>query len=176
MIKLKNLLTETLDDPYKYKRTFKTEEIDYDDEETGETYKKDVLCPTQIVEFTTENNIKYIWYAKQNRHDPTSWEIAFGIVKKVEDKNKEVKYKTDISITKTGNAFRVFATVIDITNSFIDFDDNYNEIQRITFTSVEKNRTKLYINRLLHKIQKFEIEEEREYLDETVIIMVRTSY
>lgn len=173
MIKLKNLLTETLDDPYKYKCTFKTEEIDYDDEETGETYKKDVLQPTQIVEFTTENNIKYIWYAKQSKFDPTSWEIAFGVVKNVTDKGK---YETDISITKTGNAFRIFTTIINITNSFIEFDDNYNEINRITLTSKEKNRTKLYIDRLLHKIEKFKIEDVRDNFDETLITMVRTSY
>ena len=66
MVKLKNILMELLDrqDSYPFKRSFSTEEIDHEDEDTGETYKKDVLSPVQIVKFKTASNVPYIWYAK----------------------------------------------------------------------------------------------------------------
>ena len=54
MIKLKNLINELLDyeDSYPFKHSqFSTEEIDYEDPDSGETYKKDVLSPVQIVRF-----------------------------------------------------------------------------------------------------------------------------
>jgi hypothetical protein len=88
----------------------------------------------------------------------------------VDDKEK---YSLDSGVTGTGNAFRIFATVIDIINSFIEFDDDFGEIQRILFTAKGDNRTKLYINRIVPRIEKFEVEDIRNNLGETEILLIR---
>lgn len=182
MIKLKELISEednknrmyeSLNTPYKYRNTFRTEMIDYDDEETGGTYKKEVLYSVQIVKFKTNSGIPYLWYAKQNRHDDTLWEIAFGVEKSVDDKEK---YTLDIEKTGTGDAFRIFATVIDIINSFVEFSEDYDsEVIRLMFTAKGNNRIKLYINRIVPRIDNFKIEDIRNDYGETVIFLVRTN-
>jgi len=159
MIKLKTLLTEALDYPYKYSRSFRTEQIDYEDPETGETYKKDVLSPVQIVKFKTDEGIPYLWYAKQNRYDDTIWEIAFGVNKGMDDREH---YQLDIGVTGTGNALRIFATVIDIINSFVEFNEDNYEIQRLMFTAKGNNRSALYVKRIVPRIEKFKVESVRD--------------
>jgi hypothetical protein len=104
---------ESLDNPYPWKNTFKTEEVTNDWDDTGEEYSKDVLEPSQVVHFKTEDGTPYIWYAKQNRYNDEYWEIAFGVVEK--DKG-DGSFETNIEKTGKGNAFRIFATVIEITN------------------------------------------------------------
>lgn len=172
MIKLKKLIYESLDNPYRYKHTFRTEEVDVDDYETGEIYKQTKLYPIQIIKFKTDEGIPYLWYAKQNRHDDTFWNVAFGVEKSVDDKEK---YTLDIGITGTRNAFRIFATVIDIINSFIEFDED-GEIQKIMFTAEGANRAKLYIDRIVPRIEKFKVEDIRNNLGETEILLFRNQY
>jgi hypothetical protein len=168
MIKLKSLL-ESLDSPYKYKHRFSTELVDHEDEETGETYKKTVLYPVQMIHFSTERGVPYLWYARQNRYDPETWEVAFGV-----DKGKDERgtHSLDIGVTGTGDAARIFATVIDITNSFIEFDEDGYEVQRLMFSSKGSNRTKLYL-RLLTKIDKFKLDSVHTSGDETIITLNR---
>lgn len=162
-----------MDSPYNYRHTFKTELVDHEDEETGETYKKDVLSPVQLIRFTTDAGIPYLWYAKQSRYDGTVWNIAFGVDKGMDDREY---HQLDIGMTGTGNAARIFATVIDIINSFIQWDDDYNEVQRLIFTSKGAKRTKFYLNQIVPRIENFKIENSRDIGgDETEIMMVRTS-
>lgn len=172
MILLKNLLNEVLDSPYKYKHSFATEEIDYEDEETGEIYKKNVLSPVQIIRFKTDSGINYMWYAKQNRYDNTAWDIAFGVHESVESDGTN---KLNIGLTKTGDALRIFATVIDITNSFVEFDDDSHEILRIMFTAKEDNRANLYVKRFVPLIENFKLEDVRKFHGETQITLARTN-
>jgi hypothetical protein len=173
MIKLKALINESLDNPYKYSHSFKTEEVDYEDDETGETYKKDVLSPLQLIKFKTDKGIPYLWYAKRSRYNESVWTIAFGVVEKGND--EESQYSLNIGMTGTGNAGRIFSTVIDIINSFIEFDDDNYEIQRLIFTAKEKNREEFYIKRIVTRIEKFKLENVRDNIGETEITMVRTS-
>jgi hypothetical protein len=170
MILLKELVTESLDTPYKYRNSFRQETIDYEDEETGEKYPKEVLSPVQIVKFKTDEGIPYLWYAKQSRYDSTYWTIAFGVETGVDDTER---YQLDIGTTKTGNAFRVFATVISIINSFIEFDDDNYEVQHLMFSSKGENRTRLYIKYLVPRIENFEIRDVRNSSDETEVILDR---
>ena len=170
MIKLKNIIFEILDNPYKYKHQFSTEIVDDEDEETGKTYKKEILCPVQIIHFLTEKGIPYLWYAKQSRYDNTTWEIAFGIEK---SKDSRGTHHLDIGITKTGDVFRIFSTIIDITNSFIECDDNYNEILRLILTSEGDKRTQLYINKIIPRIEKFKLESKHTIGNETTITLIR---
>ncbi len=174
MIKLKSLLTEGLDDPYRFSHSFETELVDTEDEESGETYKKDVMQPVQIVKFSTDNGVSYIWYARQNRYDPTLWEIAFG-VEQVQDYS-DTGHKLNIGITGTGNASRVFATVIAIINSFVEFDEDNYEVIRMLFTSKGDKRTRLYLNHIVPRIENFKVENSRNVgADETEIILIRTN-
>jgi hypothetical protein len=165
------LLGEGLDTPYRWKNTFSTTTLTDDWDDIGEEYPMDRLDPVQIIHFQTQTGIPYIWYAKQSRYAPTSWEIAFGIVKKKDD---DGRYATDIGITKTGNAFRVFATVIDITNAFIDFDDDYYQVRELIINSTGAGRTRLYKNYLADKISHFSLSSIRKIDDEeTQIVLAR---
>jgi len=172
MIKLKNLIYESLDDPYKYKNTFKTEEIEAEWDDGEGTYMKDVLSPVQIVKFKTDSGVEFIWYARQNRHDDNRWEIAFGVSKGVDHKGAE---QLDIEKTGKGDAFRIFATIIDITNSFIQFDQSY-EVRNIIFTAKGENRAKLYIKRLVPKIEGFKVDNVRDNYGETEVVLSRTDF
>lgn len=148
-------LSESFDNPYGYKNTFTTEAIEKEDDDTGETYMDEVLTPVQIIRFKTDAGVPYLWYARQSRYDDSVWEIAFGV-----ESGQDIRGETklDIELTKGGDAFRVLATVIEIINQFIEFDDN-NEIRLLTFTSKGANRTKLYKKRLVPMIQNFELDD-----------------
>jgi hypothetical protein len=173
MILLKHLLiNEALDSPYKCRHTFTTEEIDEEDEETGETYKKDVLTPVQMIKFKTAAGIDYMWYARQSRYDPTCWNIAFGVHEGIEPDGTN---KLNIDITKTGDAFRIFATVIEITNSFVEFDSDNYEIVRMMMTAKEDNRANLYVKRFVPLIENFKLEHVERFHGETQITLVRTN-
>jgi hypothetical protein len=148
-------LSESFDNPYRYKNTFTTEAIEKEDDDTGETYMDEVLTPVQIIRFKTDAGVPYLWYARQSRYDDSVWEIAFGV-----ESGQDIRGETklDIELTKGGDAFRVLTTVIEIINQFIEFDDN-NEIRLLTFTSKGANRTKLYKKRLVPMIQNFELDD-----------------
>ena len=161
---------ESLDNPYSWQDDFKTEEEVDDWDDTGEEYAKEVLTPVQIIRFKTDEGLEYAWYSRQNRMNETYWEIAFGVVK---GENSRGGLDLDIEKTGTGNAFRVFATVIDITNRFIEFDENY-EVQHLTFSSKGQNRTRLYKKYLVPKIEDFKLSyENSDGLDETEIHLER---
>jgi hypothetical protein len=164
-------LKESLDHPYKFKNTFKTETIT-DSDDDGEEYTKEVFSPVQIVHFTTDEGVPYVWYARQNRHDETTWEIAFGVNK---GENIRGGFEMDIELVNTKNPFRVFSTVIQIINNFIEFDENL-EIHRLTLTSDHTKRTNLYLNRLLPLIDKFKVSDVRRIHDEDSITLERQVY
>lgn len=174
MIKLRDILTEGLDTPYKYKHSFKTETEEVEDEETGEKYVRDILSSLQLITFKTDAGIEYLWYAKRSRYDENIWTIAFGVNKGMDTRGY---YQLDITKTGTRDVFRVFATVIDIINSFIEFDGDNNEIQRIIFTSADDNRTKFYINRIVPRIENFKLDSAYKGKDdvETEIHLIRTN-
>jgi hypothetical protein len=172
-LKLKYILNELLDvgDSYPFQHSFRTELVDEEDEETGETYKKEVLSPVQIIKFKTPTGLEYMWYARQGNYDDTSWSIAFGVYKgKDEIRGSE---KIDIKKTGTGDAFRVLSTVLNIINTFVEFDENY-EIRRLTFESEGKNRTDLYLKRLVPKIENFEVENVHTDGESSVVTLRRT--
>ena len=161
---------ESLDNPYRWKHSFKTEEVTEDWDDTGEEYSKNILEPVQIIHFQTDDGIPYIWYAKQDRYYNTYWEIAFGMV---EDAKPDGSYKTNIEKTGSGNAFRVFATVIEITNSFIEYDEDNYEVRNLKIKSKGNNRTSLYKKYLIPRIENFVISDERREGDETEIHLQR---
>lgn len=170
MLKLSDLINESLSDSYRYRNTFRTVQTTKTDDETGEEYPAETFAPVQIIKFKTDKGIPYVWYAKQSRYDDTSWEIAFGV-----DKGENITGATelDIGLTGTGDAFKIFSTVIDIINSFIEFDDDYNEVQRLTLTSKGDNRTNLYLKRILPRIEKFQVTDVIKSGDESTIILTR---
>lgn len=164
-------INESLDNPYRYKSTFSYETIEKEDDD-GNVYQEKVFEPVQIIRFTTDNKIPYIWYARQSRFNDNAWEIAFGVESGVDARGSS---KIDIEVTNTRDAFRVFATAIQILNDFIELDENY-EVQILTFTSKGENRTNLYKKRFIPKIEKFELDFEKPSgKDETQFILSRTN-
>ena len=167
----RDFFTESLTDSYRYSANFKTESIDYEDEDTGEVYKKDVLKPVQIVRFTGSDDTPYIWYAKQDYHDNMLWTIAFGIFTGIDARGSN---KLDINLSNKNDAFKVLSTVIDITNDFVDFDDNY-EIQSMMFTSEGDKRTALYLKRVVPRIRNFRVDSVNKMGTESTVMLVRTN-
>jgi hypothetical protein len=161
---------ESLDNPYPWKNTFKTSQVIDDWDDDGEEYPKDVLDPVQMIHFKTENGTPYMWYARQNRYNDTYWEIAFGMIK---GQRENGEYQLDIEKTGTGNAFRIFATIIDITNSFIDYDGDNYDVRVLTISSKGNNRTSLYKKYLIPKIEGFDISHEQNNGDETELHLSR---
>lgn len=165
------LVKEALEDSYRWKGNFESSNEPQTDDETGEVYMKDVLDPVQIIKFSTQDGREYIWYAKQSRYDETHWEIAFGEVKMHSGKN----FILDITKSGKGDAFKILATVINITNAFIEFDENI-EVRTMHFSSKESNRTKLYLNRLVPRIENFKLESVEEMHGETIVTLARYRY
>lgn len=165
------ILKESLDNPYKFNDTFKTENIT-DEDEDGNEYTKDIFKPVQIIHFKTDEGIPYVWFARQSRYDDNTWEIAFGI-----NKGENIRGGTDLDIklTRTGNAFRVFSTIIEIINRFVYLDENY-EIRRLILTSDQPNRTDLYVKRLLPRIDNFKVTDVQKMDGEDQIQLERISY
>lgn len=168
MIKLKQIV-EGFEDTYKHTHGWKTEEIDHEDEETGSIYKKEILSPVQLIHFKTDEGVPYLWYARQDRHEPTAWEIAFGVNKGMERE----KFQLDIGLTRTGHAMKIFSTVIDITNEFIEYDQDNYEIMSLIIKSKGDNRTKFYLNRIVPLIDHFKLRDNYKDGDETTIVMTR---
>lgn len=148
-------LNESLDDSYRYKGDWTYQTIEVDDEDTGETYKKEVFTPTQIIKFSTDEGVEYLWYARQSHQNENFWTIAFGTY---QGRGYRGSHKLDINLTKnTKNPFRVFSTVIDLINRFIELDEECT-IQYLQFDSEGDKRTKLYLNRLLPRIEHFAVD------------------
>lgn len=137
-------ITESFDDPYRYKTNWEEETLDPDDYDGEENIPLgERVAKVQTVKFTTDNGIEYMWYAKQNRYNPAAFEVAFGIVKGTNPHNGATEL--DIKKTNTGNQMRVFATVIAILNDFVEYFEN--DIQYISFTADKEqgqSRAKLY--------------------------------
>ncbi len=168
--KINEALFESLDGGYRWRNKFETEPIEMVDEETDEVYYEDTLTPVQMAHFQTDEGVKYLWYARQNRYDDATWDIAFGVEM---GQSERGEYKLDIEKTGTGNAARVFATVIEITNAFIEYAEH--SALRLTMTSVGDNRTRLYLKRLLPLIDNFEISDQVVSGNETIIHLTRTN-
>ncbi len=164
------LFLESLDSTYRTTGRFKTHEEKAEDEDSDQDYMVDKLDSVQIIKFVGDNGVRYLWYAKQNIYDDTTWEIAFGPIK--EETPELNKYTIDIEKTRKGDAFKVFATVIEITNSFVEFGEH--DVQRLLISSKEPNRTRLYINRLAPKIDRFEVTDVQAIHGDTLITMTRT--
>lgn len=155
-------LNESFDSPYRWNQSFTYENVEVEDDDTGETYTKEVFTPTQIIKFKTDEGIEYLWYARQSRHNEHFWTIAFGTY---QGKNSIGSHELDINLTKnTKNPFRVFSTVIEIINRFIELDEDYT-IHNMQFDSEGDKRTSLYLNRILPKIEQFEVEHVESYTD-----------
>jgi hypothetical protein len=143
------MIRESLTDSYNFNQQFKR----------GENGKFE---SEQIVDFVDDSGNLFAW--KATRTMGIVWSISFGV--------KLGSGKYDINQTNKGNAFRIFATVLGITNAFIDSDQN-NEIRMIVFTSKEDNRTKLY-KRGLRLINGFELSYEPSKLGgETEFVLQR---
>jgi hypothetical protein len=162
---------ESLDNPYRSRGSFSTYEEEVEDEETGEIHVENKLSPVQIVHFKTDAGVPYVWYARQSRYDDTRWEIAFGEHETTDPHNGALLLNT--KTTGRGDAFRVFATVLEITNQFIEFDDNY-EVRTLSFTAKGDNRSSLYAKRLAPRLDKFKITDVRTVDGESTITMSRT--
>jgi len=171
-MKYPDFFTESLSDSYRYIADFKTETIDYEDEDTGKVYKKDVLQPVQIVHFTGGDATPYLWYARQDYHDNTLWTIAFGVSTGI---NARGDNNLDIELTNKGDAFKILSTVIDITNDFIRFDDDNYEVQRLMFTSEGKKRTALYLKRVVPRIENFKVNDVNTMGTGSTVMLVRTN-
>jgi hypothetical protein len=85
--------------------------------------------------FEIDNN-EYIWEAESGR-DLHSFEIVFAM-KSNNSKSGASNYRDDV--TKSGNEFKVFATVAKMTDDFIKKEDP----KKFSFTAKEKSRQKLY--------------------------------
>lgn len=161
-------MLESMNDSYRTEGQFETEMMEVVDDDTGEDITKDVLLPVQIIRFTTAKNIEYLWYAKQNRYDDKTWEIAFGINKGILDNGAN---NIDINLQGSGDAFRILSTVADITNNFTDFGEY--DVLRLTFTAKEENRKNLYIKRIVPRIDGFELEHVENIHGEFNISLIR---
>lgn len=131
------ILWESLDSPYNYNLSFNKVQ------ENG----KSMYVGIQKVSFITSLGKKYTWVADETVFRG-SWNIEFY------DENERM------DITGGGDAFKIFSTIVDITNKFIQNDDN-GQIKMLIFSSKEPKRTKLYTNRLKH-IKGFELLYEPE--------------
>jgi hypothetical protein len=121
----------------------------------------------QKVVFETEKGVKYLWMAEQTKE--TSWTISFGIISKGQfkklsnnphDNRKILKYSSSMEtkVTRSGDAIKVFSTVLSITQAFTTEFAPY--VNMITFSSLvsEASRYKLYL-----KMAK-RVKSEFEYL------------
>jgi hypothetical protein len=167
------IFRESFDNSYPYRFNLREEEIEAEDDETGEVYNKTVMQPVQIVQFKTEDGTPFVWYAKQDRFSDTTWEIAFGVDKQTG--KSEDSFKLDIQLTNKGNAFRIFSTIIDITNTFIEYDSNDYQVQTLKFSSEGDKRTEFYLKHLVPRIDNFKINHEYTWKsgDETIVYLDR---
>jgi hypothetical protein len=171
-MKYKDFYTESLSDSYRYIANFTTESIDYEDEDTGKVYKKDVLQPVQIVRFTGGDATPYLWYVKRDRYNDTLWTIAFGVSTGIDARGAN---NLDIELTNKGDAFKILSTVIDITNDFIRFDGDNYEVRSLMFTSEGKKRTALYLKRVVPRIEDFKVSDVNTMGTESTVMLVRTN-
>lgn len=148
------LFVERFDNPYKFHHRFSEEEIEVEDEETGETYTKSVLSPVQIIEFEGEKGMKYVWYARQSRYDETNWEITFGVEK---SRGLNGSYQLDIGLTNGGEVYRVFATVLEILHAFLEWGEEDGAIQSLWMSVEGEKRKRVYMNQLLPRIDGFDV-------------------
>lgn len=168
-------ITESFDDPYRYKSKWEEADLDPDDydEEDGIPLGERV-ADIQKAMFTTDDGIEYMWYAKQNRYEPSAFEVAFGVVKGIDAHNG--KTQLDITKTNTGNQMRVFATAIAILNDFVEYFED--DVQYISFTADKEqgeSRSKLY-KRLIqaHTPDGFKLMDVREDSNECFFQLKRT--
>jgi hypothetical protein len=132
---------ESFDSAYSYNTDWNMQ-----DEETPSKFQK--------VLFETEDGVKYLWMAERTKEK--SWSISFGVISKKyykklsdnpHDNRKILKYSSSMEtkVTNSGNAMKVFSTVIKIS---LEFTKQFESITNmITFSSLvsEESRYKLYL-------------------------------
>ena len=91
-------ILETLNTAYPYRKTFRSFAVDWI------PYRE--WFPSQTIRFTVDSGIHYVWKAVQGKVDDAEWEIAFGIANGRGMATKK---------SGTGDAFKVFATILNIT-------------------------------------------------------------
>jgi hypothetical protein len=119
------LMSEGFDKPYRYSFS------------NAPTSRYEVAA-----DFTTDAGIKYEVMFETSEYSDGAWDLAFEMVdaKKHSKNPTEGGWFTGLGITRTGDAFRVFATVIAI---FKDFLEKY-EPNKVYFSATEKSRKDLY--------------------------------
>lgn len=145
------LVYESLENTYDTVGEFEETTGEYDPD-LG--YAPEELDPMQQIRFTTDKGVEYLWYAKQSRYTDTDWTIAFGVVGETKPNGN---ISLDITTNNKGDAMRVFATVIEITNEFVEFGEE--RIQSINFEAKEENRRNLYVKRLAPRLDGFKVDE-----------------
>lgn len=171
-MRAKEFITEVFDNPLAFNATWDEEEVpedELDDYDGQTTYPSRV----QTVDFTSPDGTPYMWYAKQNPHNETAWEIVFGAKKGVNGRGNE---QLEIGKTGTGHQMRIFATVLDITDEFVEYFEG--EVMNLYFTADKDDgmsRQKLYSKILKHRMpDRFELADVNDSGDEVRFSLNRT--
>lgn len=148
-MRAREFITEVFDNPLAFNAQWDEEDVPEDE---IEDYDGQLTYPSRIqtVDFTSPDGIPYLWYAKQNKYDDTAWEIVFGAKT---GKTFRGNDKIDIGKTGTGNQMRIFATVLDITDEFVEYFEY--EVRNLYFTADKDDgmsRQKLYKKILQHRM------------------------
>lgn len=162
-------LIEALTSPYRWRNDFSTEMVEEEDWDTGEVEHVEKLSPVQMARFVTDEGVAYLWYARQSRYTPEYWEMAFGV-----EQGEDIRgaTKLDIGLTGTGNSGRVFATVVDIINAFVEYDGDNYQVQHLAFTAKGKNRFEFYMRRLVPRIEGFKVASQRSSGDDEMEVIL----
>lgn len=163
-------LREHFDDPYRFRASFETEEVEEFDDETGEDYAVERLCRVQIVRFQDEDGADYVWYARRHHYDDTAWEIAFGTDKGTDFYTGNTRL--GLELTGRGRPFRILATVVAITNYFTEYAAE--QAMTLSLESEGAKRTKLYLDRVLPLLDNFKVADVLPDGDTTNVFLTRT--
>lgn len=140
MVKLLDLLKEIGEgskEPYKYKKV-SSKDLDY-----------------SVFVFTTEENVDYEMIINKHDHQikkTIDYEVEFGIGKSISDKLRtKIDYKSTSKDTKTGNIYRIMATLVDIIKKemVLDKQEHNHTLKSIHFSPTKEDesddrRLKLY--------------------------------
>lgn len=171
-MRAREFIIEAFDNPLAFNAQW--DEIDVPEDEIDD-YDGQQTYPARIqtVDFVSPDGTPYMWYAKQNQHDDTAWEIVFGAKK---GKNTRGNDQLDIGKTGTGHQMRIFATVLDITDEFVKYFEY--EVRNLYFTADKDDgmsRQKLYSRILKHRMpDNFELAEVNDDGNEVRFSLNRT--
>ena len=174
-MRIQEIINESLNSPYRYKKEWvELDSEEYNDGEYDDYYPQpgEKMAPLQTAKFTTDDGTQYLWYARQNRYEPSWFEVAFGVIKGTGFKDET---QLDITKTNTGDQYRVFATVINILDDFVGYFED--DVMTVSFTADKEdgqNRTGLY-KRLVDKYMPygFKLKEFKEDSSESYFVLSR---